>query len=72
MVVWDTPGEMIRIHQRSSFVNDMHHLNLTVHAYLYQDDQPIASLKTVNIKGIDGLYTDYTSSALKVFTYMGT
>ena len=50
----------------------MHHLNLTVHAYLYQDDQPIASLKTVNIKGIDGLYTDYTSSALKVFTYMGT
>ena len=52
----------------------MHYLNLTVHPQAFKDDilQNGVNLSALGKMGIDGLYTDYVSSAVRVFSKVGS
>ena len=64
----------INLNTRSHFVTEMHAANLTVHAQNFKDDQLFDGVtqRTVNVKGVDGMYTDYVSSAVRVFNFLGS
>lgn len=66
------------ITDQSNFVTAMHNLNLTVLPFTLSDDKLLfgandtIQTKTVALKGVDGIFTDYVSGTLSAMGLIGS
>jgi len=66
------------LYDQSRFVRSMHALNLTVIPFTLADDKvnfgdnDSIQTKSVVIKGVDGIYSDYVSGTLRVLSLIGS